>query len=160
VQGSPQFRRPFCPDCGMETITECPQCKKGIPGRYETQGVLVVGGTTAVPAHCEFCGHPFPWTTRRADKEPACEGAVEFQFNAIALVIHICRRFHTVALQIRKRHDSRGTLDVQDEYDLQDLMHALLRAFFDDVRPEEYVPSYAAKCTRVDFFLKACAGSA
>jgi REase_DpnII-MboI len=34
-------------------------------------------------------------------------------------------------------------MDIKDEYDVQDLLHAILRAFFDDVRPEEFVPSYA-----------------
>ncbi|MCZ8227650.1 MAG: hypothetical protein O9249_00855, partial [Burkholderiaceae bacterium] len=52
-------------------------------------------------------------------------------------------RFHAVAVQLRDRYSGRPTLDVNDEYDVQDLMHALLRLHFDDVRPEEWVPSYA-----------------
>jgi hypothetical protein len=66
----------------------------------------------------------------------------------------ICTRFHTVARQLRSRHDSRATLDVQDEYDVQDLLHAILCLYFDDVRPEEYTPSYAGKSSRMDFLLK------
>lgn len=62
-------------------------------------------------------------------------------------------RFHAVAVQLRARHASRGTLDVNDEYDVQDLMHALLRLHFDDVRPEEWVPSYAGVASRTDFLL-------
>jgi len=62
-------------------------------------------------------------------------------------------RFHAVAVQLRARHASRGTLDVNDEYDVQDLMHALLRLHFDDVRPEEWVPSYAGAASRTDFLL-------
>ena len=62
-------------------------------------------------------------------------------------------RFHAVAVQLRARHGSRGTLDVNDEYDVQDLMHALLRLHFDDVRPEEWVPSYAGAASRTDFLL-------
>src|SRR5262249_39670147 len=46
------------------------------------------------------------------------------------------------------------TLDVQDEYDVQDLIHALLRQFYDDVRPEEYSPTYAGGASRIDFLLK------
>jgi hypothetical protein len=34
------------------------------------------------------------------------------------------------------------------------LFHALLCLFFDDIRPEEWTPSYAGKCARVDFLLK------
>lgn len=62
-------------------------------------------------------------------------------------------RFHAVAVQLRSRHDSRGTLDVNDEYDVQDLVHALLWLHFDDVRKEEWVPSYAGSASRTDFLL-------
>jgi hypothetical protein len=62
-------------------------------------------------------------------------------------------RFHAVAVQLRSRHSERATLDVNDEYDVQDLMHALLRLYFDDVRPEEWVPSYAGASSRTDFLL-------
>lgn len=70
------------------------------------------------------------------------------------LIEQICSRFHLVARQLRSRHSGRGTLDVQDEYDAQDLMHALLVLHFADVRPEEYTPSYAGKASRMDFLLK------
>lgn len=62
-------------------------------------------------------------------------------------------RFHAVAVQLRSRHSDRDTLDVNDEYDVQDLMHALLRLHFNDVRPEEWVPSYAGSASRTDFLL-------
>jgi hypothetical protein len=65
----------------------------------------------------------------------------------------IVMRFHAVCVQLRDRHASRPTLDVTDEYDVQDLMHALLRLYFDDVRPEEWVPSYAGSASRTDFLL-------
>ena len=55
----------------------------------------------------------------------------------------ICTRFHLVARQLRKRHDDRSTLDISDEYDVQDLLHSLLCLFFDDIRSEEGTPSYA-----------------
>ena len=62
-------------------------------------------------------------------------------------------RFHAVVVQLRDRYNSRPTLDVNDEYDVQDLMHALLRLYFDDVRPEEWVPSYSGSASRTDFLL-------
>lgn len=37
---------------------------------------------------------------------------------------------------------------------MQDAMHALLRLHFDDVRPEEWTPSYAGNASRMDFILK------
>ncbi len=66
----------------------------------------------------------------------------------------ICNRFHIVARQLSKRHSSRPTLEIRDEYDVQDLMHALLCLHFDDIRAEEYTPSYAGKASRVDFLIK------
>lgn len=63
-------------------------------------------------------------------------------------------RFHGVVVQLRHCREGRPTLDVQDEYDVQDLLHALLLLEFDDIRPEEWTPSYAGKSSRVDFLLK------
>ncbi len=74
--------------------------------------------------------------------------------NPLELVRGICDRFHLIVRQIRSRHDSRDTLDVQDEYDVQDLFHALLHLHFDDIRPEEWTPSYAGSSARMDFLLK------
>lgn len=74
--------------------------------------------------------------------------------SPLLLIEQICSRFHLVARQLRSRHGGRPTLDVQDEYDVQDLMHALLCLHFIDVRPEEYTPSYAGKASRMDFLLK------
>ncbi len=65
-------------------------------------------------------------------------------------------RFHEVALILRNRvsRPSRPGFKIEDEYDVQDLLHALLLIEFEDVRPEEYVPSYASNNSRIDFFLK------
>lgn len=70
------------------------------------------------------------------------------------VIRNICDRFHLIARQLRSRYSERETLDIQDEYDVQDLLHALLHLNFDDIRPEEWTPNNAGKCTRVDFLLK------
>lgn len=46
------------------------------------------------------------------------------------------------------------TIEVEDEYDVQDLMHALLMLDFEDIRVEEWTPSYAGGSVRMDFLLK------
>jgi hypothetical protein len=74
--------------------------------------------------------------------------------NALERVERLCSRFHLVASQLRQRHGERETLEVEDEYDVQDLLHALLKVDFDDVRPEEWSPSYAGGSSRQDFLLK------
>jgi hypothetical protein len=85
------------------------------------------------------------------DYKPNPEG----RLDPVAALRLVCGRFHSVATQLRSRYDDRETLKVADEYDVQDLMHALLRIFFDDIRPEEWTPSYAGQSARMDFLLKA-----
>lgn len=53
------------------------------------------------------------------------------------------------------RRKGAEQLRFANEYDVQDLLHALLRPWVLDVRPEEYTPSYAGKSTRMDFYLPA-----
>lgn len=66
----------------------------------------------------------------------------------------IFSNFHNVARQLRQRYNNRDTISVDDEYDVQDLLHAILKMFFLDIRPEEYTPSYAGTHRRMDFLLK------
>lgn len=73
--------------------------------------------------------------------------------KGIALA-NIFSKFHSVVRQLRSRHNGRSTLDVEDEYDVQDLLHALLRLHCDDIRDEEWAPSYAGGASRMDFLLK------
>jgi hypothetical protein len=74
--------------------------------------------------------------------------------NTTDVVKNLCLRFHLVARQLEHRHDARPTIKMNDEYDVQDLLHGLLRLHFDDVRPEEWTPSYAGGASRMDFLLK------
>jgi len=75
--------------------------------------------------------------------------------SALRTVENILRRFHRVATQLTRRHANRATLEIEDEYDVQDLLHGLLLVSFADVRPEEYGPSQAGARPRFDFLLKA-----
>jgi hypothetical protein len=72
----------------------------------------------------------------------------------LATLENILHRFHKVATQLRTRHKGRNTLEINDEYDVQDLLHALLLVSFTDVRLEEYGPSVAGARPRMDFLLK------
>src|SRR5262249_5829560 len=63
--------------------------------------------------------------------------------SALASIRKLCTGFHAVARQLRQRHDDRPTLDVEDEHDVQDLFHALLRLEFEDIRTERWIPGYA-----------------
>jgi len=65
----------------------------------------------------------------------------------------LAEHLHAVVRQLRDRRESRPTLDVNDEYDVQDLFHALLTIQFDDIRKEEWSPNYAGGASRMDFLL-------
>jgi hypothetical protein len=75
-------------------------------------------------------------------------------WDAAKLVEHICRRFPLYVRQLSARYSNRPALAIGDEYDVQDAMHALLKLHFDDIRSEEWAPSYAGTHTRLDFLLK------
>lgn len=72
----------------------------------------------------------------------------------LAKVEHILKRFHVVATQLLHRYGARPPFIIDDEYDVQDLLHALLSVEFEDIRKEEWVPSYAGGASRTDFVLK------
>jgi len=80
--------------------------------------------------------------------------SITADLTAVEKVELIIRKFHQVARQLRSRYSNRPTIEIEDEYDVQDLFHGLLRLYFDDVRAEEYTPSYAGSASRVDFLLK------
>jgi hypothetical protein len=70
------------------------------------------------------------------------------------LVESLIGKFHTVAVEINCRYDSRASLAINDEYDVQDLLRGLLKIYFDDIRDEEWTPSYGGSCARIDILLQ------
>ena len=66
----------------------------------------------------------------------------------------IIKKFHRVAISLKTRYNNRNTIEISDEYDVQDLFGALLKINFDDVRAEEYSPSYDGGVSRIDFLVK------
>jgi hypothetical protein len=58
-----------------------------------------------------------------------------------------------VARQLRLRKDYRATLEVEDDYDLQDLLCALLKVEFDEVGTDEWTPPYTAGAPRTTLLL-------
>ncbi len=70
-------------------------------------------------------------------------------------IIVLCRRFTLFVERVQNRQRGRAPYEIKDEYDVQDLLHAILKLHFDDVRPEEHTPSFAGNASRVDFYLPA-----
>ena len=72
----------------------------------------------------------------------------------LALVERICRGFGEFVRTLQDRRRGRLPLVVEDEYDVQDVLHGLLRIFFADVRPEDVSPHRAGAASRIDFILR------
>lgn len=138
----PEYNKPFCDTCGQKTITKCPECGGDIPGEMHVPGIAVVM-TPIAPDFCQKCGKPYPWKENKSAEISAEE-------DALTWLQELLSRFHTVAKQLRHRHEDRETLDIKDEYDVQDLLHSLLRIRFHDIRPEEWTPSYAGSLLRIN----------
>jgi hypothetical protein len=74
--------------------------------------------------------------------------------SAMSRVEQLGDRFYRAALQMRTARTGSSIFEIKNEYDVQTLMHALLETRFDEVRPEEWTPSYAGKSVKTDFLLK------
>jgi REase_DpnII-MboI len=71
----------------------------------------------------------------------------------LSITKKVCQRFHVVARQLRLRGEYRSTVNVEDECDVQDLMHALLHQHFDDIGTDEWIPSYSNGVARTTYLL-------
>jgi len=85
--------------------------------------------------------------------KPAITSASQIQPDPLDALRKVCLRFHAVARQLRLRKDYRTTLEVEDDYDLQDLLCALLKLEFDEVGADEWTPPYAGGSTRTTLLL-------
>jgi hypothetical protein len=78
--------------------------------------------------------------------------------TSLERLIHLLNAIPKIADGLKSRRKESGTprptLTINDEYDVQDLMRAILAIEFDDIRPEEWSPSYAGGSKRMDFLLK------
>ena len=62
--------------------------------------------------------------------------------------------FEAIYRRLQRRGRERPPIEINDEYDVQYLLQALLTTQFADVRSEEAVSSVAGANSRIDFFLK------
>ena len=96
-------------------------------------------------------------TAVRINRDPSLvKAAISSSFplpSKAAALESIISRLPQIMRQLAKRQRDRQPFEVNDEYDLQDLVHALLRSIFDDIRPEDWTPSYAGNSSRLDFYL-------
>ncbi|PEH21354.1 transposase [Salmonella enterica] len=72
-----------------------------------------------------------------------------------SLLERLIKGLHRAMHPLTHRRKGSQVLSFNNEYDVQDLLHALLRPWVQDIRPEEFTPSYAGSSTRMDFLLPA-----
>jgi CheY-like chemotaxis protein len=66
----------------------------------------------------------------------------------------ILNEFSTASLILQSRGHKKTRVQINDEYDIQDLLHFLYKPLFPDVVPEEYIPKRATRTKRVDLVIR------
>ena len=94
-----------------------------------------------------------PASTQNSVPEKTQETKVPVEHGTLEILRRVCARFHLVARQLRLRKEYRPTLEINDEYDLQDLFYALLRLQFDEVGTEDWTPAYTNGARRTSYLL-------
>lgn len=74
--------------------------------------------------------------------------------DEITLLVRLAERFHESVLALKKHPHGGATMNIANEWDCQYLFHSILKAYFRDVRLEEWNPSVAGSTARCEFFLK------
>ena len=87
-----------------------------------------------------------------ADDSPRTRG-VQQRVRQMLMLERLFSRFPMIARQLQTRYEDRPTLRVEDEFDLHDLLRALLALEHDDIRLISWTPAYSAR-PRTDFLLK------
>lgn len=75
----------------------------------------------------------------------------ERRLNSLILLLETFLDSHSI---ISKRGHKRPSFVLSNEYDVQDLMHAVLRPFYPDVLTEEYALKRAGRTKRLDIVIK------
>jgi len=112
--------------------------------RYYRGGRVLPSGAPPEPAY------PASSSANMASSpEPRKPAGVE------ELLLVLLKNLRRAMHPLTHRRKGAVSLTFSSEYDVQDLLHALLRPWITDIRPEEHTPSYAGSSTRMDFLLPA-----
>jgi len=127
-----------------------------IPAQPHVNSPPTTGNTHTVPSAMTHSAVPPPHDpqiekpsislSRARSVESTLDSAIDQ--DPLDVIRKVCLRFHAVARQLRLRRDYRPTLEVEDDYDLQDLLCALLKVEFDEVATDEWTPPYTGGAPR------------
>ncbi len=110
----------------------------------EESGLRYYRGGRVLPV-----GQPLPDVAPYVQRGPTKPRDVE---ELLSVLVRGIRR---AMYPLTNRRRGATQLSFSSEYDVQDLLHTLLRPWIADIRPEEYTPSYAGSSARMDFLLPA-----
>lgn len=127
---------------------------------YERMNKLLSDGQNNVPA---FRRH-YLTQTELAGVESIIENVISIiednknvssiSVDKVGILIDIFKNFHKFAQQLKVRQNNAIPICIDDEYALQDFVHAILRLHFRDVKNEFSLSEYCGKESRIDFALK------
>jgi hypothetical protein len=74
--------------------------------------------------------------------------------KALLRIRRVLSRFNLFVDQLKRTRKDKTPYEVQDEYDIQNLLHAIFRIYFNDIRKEDVAPICAGSSSRIDLILK------
>jgi hypothetical protein len=130
-----------------EVADEWRQRRDRVQEALETEGLNYYQGGRVIPNGGELA--------QQVPKTPENPTHQVGPSSLEALLTVIVRGLPRAAYPLSHRRKGATNLSFRSEYDVQDLLHAMLRPWVADVRAEEFTPSYAGSSTRMDFLLPA-----
>lgn len=139
-------------------VTQAPTSPVAAPIPSSIPAQPHVNSPTPVVSHQMMSSEMSPSVVRAPQEPPSDKQAIGLSIarpvessldqDPLNLIRKVCLRLHSVARQLRLRRDYRPTLEVDDDYDLQDLLCALLKVEFDEVATDEWTPPYTEGAPR------------
>lgn len=84
-------------------------------------------------------------------KSDQCYNNIKYDIENLK---NILKKFNSFYHLLNQRHNGRAGFVINDEYDVQDLLHSILTLFFIDVHRESGVPYNAGSNSRIDFLIR------
>lgn len=77
------------------------------------------------------------------------------EYSAVDTVLKVLNNFSNSIKRVTcDRYDNRNGIEINDEYDVQDMLFVLLKGFFQDLEREDPVPKLAGKSSRIDLNIR------